>query len=103
MTTDYKCVTTVAGIQEYIGSSTLVAFDFETAPDDDFRNEERAALDPAKSHICTLSLSIAKEDAIMIPVAHKIGPNMPEDVFYTFLRNFLTNPDKIKVAHNISF
>ena len=43
MTTDYKCVTTVAGIREYIGDSAIVAFDFETAPDDQYREEDKAA------------------------------------------------------------
>lgn len=51
MNTEYKCVTTVEGIKEYIGDSPLVAFDFETAPDDSFRDEDKAALDPAKAHI----------------------------------------------------
>ena len=34
MNTDYKCVTTVDGIWDYIGGSGIVAFDFETAPND---------------------------------------------------------------------
>ena len=42
MTTNYNCVTTVAGIQEYIGNSAIVAFDFETAPDDPYREEDKA-------------------------------------------------------------
>lgn len=100
---NYRCVTNIREAVDYISDSKLVAFDFETAPDDDYRHEERAALDPAKSHICTMSLSIAKESAIMIPVAHKTGTNVPEELFYTFLRDFLTNPAITKVCHNFAF
>ena len=49
MQTNYKCVTTVNGIKDYIGDSRIVAFDFETAPDDPYRDEDKAALDPAKA------------------------------------------------------
>lgn len=49
MNTEYKCVTTVEGIKEYIGNSPLAAFDFETAPDDPYREEDKAALDPAEA------------------------------------------------------
>ena len=45
MNTEYKCVTTVDGIHDYIGGSGIVAFDFETAPDDPYREEDKAALD----------------------------------------------------------
>lgn len=58
MNTEYKCVTTVEGIKEYFGNSPLVAFDFETAPDDPFRDEDKASLDPAKAHIVGCSFSI---------------------------------------------
>lgn len=58
MNTDYKCVTTVDGIRDYIGGSRIVAFDFETAPDDPYREEEKAALDPAKAHIAGCSFSV---------------------------------------------
>ena len=43
MNTEYKCVTTVDGIHDYIGGSHIVAFDFETAPDDPYREEGKAA------------------------------------------------------------
>ncbi len=44
----YKCVTTVQEIMDYIGDEKVVAFDYETAPDEPYRTEEKAALDPAK-------------------------------------------------------
>ena len=76
MNTIYRAVTTIAEIQEYLGDHKLIAFDYETAPDPEYRKEERAALDPAKSHICTLSLSVEPFTGIMIPVRHLIGKNM---------------------------
>ena len=48
MNTEYRVVKTLAEIQAYIGDHKIVAFDYETAPDLDYRNEDRAALDPAK-------------------------------------------------------
>ena len=56
--TDYKVVTTVAEILAYIGDSKVVAFDYETAPNEEYREDEKAALDPAKSHIVTMSISV---------------------------------------------
>ena len=61
------------------------------APDAAYRMEEKAALDPAKAHICTMSLSVKEHTGIMIPVAHLIGTNMDTDTFYQFLREFLTD------------
>ena len=63
MKTEYRAVTTVEEALNYIGDSKEVAFDFETAPDDAFREEDKAALDPAKSHIVTMSIF-----RILIPV-----------------------------------
>ena len=34
MDTNYRLITTVQGVREYIGDAVIVAFDFETAPDD---------------------------------------------------------------------
>ena len=51
METKYRAVTTIAEVQEYLGDHKIVAFDIETAPDPAFHSEDRAALDPAKSHV----------------------------------------------------
>ena len=48
---NYRCVTSVQEIQQYIGDAAVVAFDYETAPDEPYRMEEKAALDPQKNHI----------------------------------------------------
>lgn len=103
MKTEYRVVTTVEEILNYIGDSKEVAFDYETAPDEGFRDEDKAALDPAKSHVVTMSISVKEGTGIMIPVAHKIGKNIDRESFLTFLRSMLMNPDRIKIAHNLQF
>jgi DNA polymerase-1 len=103
MNTDYKCVTTVDGIRDYIGGSRIVAFDFETAPDDPYREEEKAALDPAKAHIAGCSFSVKAGTGIYVPVAHRVGTNIDKDAFLTFLTAFLLNKTITKIAHNIAF
>lgn len=103
MNTDYKCVTTVDGIRDYIGGSRIVAFDFETAPDDPYREEEKAALDPAKAHIVGCSFSVKEGTGVYVPVAHRIGTNIVKDAFFTFLTAFLLNKTITKIAHNIAF
>lgn len=103
MNTDYKCVTAVDGIRDYIGSSRIVAFDFETAPDDPYREEDKAALDSARAHIVGCSFSVEEGSGIYVPVAHRIGTNIDRDAFFSFLTAFLTNKTIIKIAHNIAF
>lgn len=100
---EYRCVTDLAEVKAYLGDSKIVSFDYETAPDEGYRNEDKAALDAAKSHICTLSLSVREHTGIMIPVAHKVGPNMPKAEFDVLLMELLTDHSIIKVAHNLSF
>ena len=103
MNTEYKCVTTVDGIRDYIGGSRIVAFDFETAPDDPYREEDKAALDPARAHIVGCSFSIKEGTGIYVPIAHRIGTNIDRDAFFAFLTAFLMNTTTIKIAHNIAF
>lgn len=100
---EYRCVTDLVEVKAYLGAAKIVSFDYETAPDDGYRAEDKAALDAAKSHICTLSLSVREHTGIMIPVAHKVGPNMPKAEFDAFLMELLTDRNIIKVAHNLSF
>ena len=101
--TDYKCVTDVKGILAYMEDADKVAFDYETTPDEGFRDDDKAALDPAKSHICTISLSVKEGSGIMVPVAHKIGKNIDPIEFGAWLKDFLTNPNITKIAHNLAF
>ena len=103
MNTEYNCVTTVDGIKDYIGGSGIVAFDFETAPDDPYREEDKAALDPARAHIVGCSFSVKEGTGIYVPIAHRIGTNIDKDAFFAFLTAFLMNTTTIKIAHNIAF
>ena len=100
---NYRCVTSVQEIQEYIGNAAVVAFDYETAPDEPYRMEEKAALDPYKSHIVGCSFSTKEHTGIYVPVAHKVGENIENALFLCFLKSFLTNKNIIKIAHNIAF
>lgn len=101
--TEYRVVTTVEEILNYIGDSKEVAFDYETAPNDAYRDDDKAALDPAKSHIVTMSISVKEGTGIMIPVAHKVGKNIDYEAFVIFLEAFLMRPSWIKIAHNLQF
>ena len=47
---NYRCITSVQEIQQYISNAAVVAFDYETAPDEPYRIEEKAALDPQKPY-----------------------------------------------------
>ena len=100
---NYRCVTSVQEIQDYIGNATIVAFDYETSPDEPYRTEAKVALDPHKSHIAGCSFSVKEHTGIYIPVAHKIGENIDNTLFLKFLQTFLTNKNIIKIAHNIAF
>ena len=100
---NYKCVISVQEIQNYIGNTEVVSFDYETAPDEPYHMEEKAALDPHKSHIVGCSFSVKEHTGIYIPVAHKIGENIDNTPFFNFLHRFLTNKNIIKIAHNIAF
>ncbi len=100
---NYRCVTSVQEIQKYIGNATTIAFDYETAPDQPYRTEEKAALDPHKSHIVGCSFSVKEHTGIYVPVVHKTGENINNMSFYCFLKSFLTSKNIIKIAHNIVF
>lgn len=103
MKTNYECVTSVEGIRKYIGNCKVVAFDFETSPDEPFRDEDKAALDAHKSHIVGCSFSVAEGTGIYVPIAHCIGTNINAEEFFSFLRAFLTDMSITKIAHNIAF
>ena len=100
---NYRCVTSVQEIQQYIGDAAVVAFDYETAPDEPYRMEEKAALDPQKNHMTGCSFSVKEYTGIYVPVAHRVGENIELTSFLQFLRTFLTDKRIVKVAHNIAF
>ena len=100
---DYRLITSVAGIREYIGDARVVAFDYETAPDDIYRAEDRAALDPHRSHPVGCSFSVAEHTGIYVPIAHQGTRNINGPAFWRFMKGFLESDKIVKVAHNIAF
>ena len=102
---DYNIIYTSKEIHAYIGDAGIIAFDFETAPDDNWRDEPKAALDAHKAHIVGISLSFKDGSAVYIPLAHKIGTNAtdPADVLEYLREAVFENPNVVKVAHNLSF
>lgn len=103
MTGKYKCANSVEEIKDYIGGSSVVAFDFETAPDAKYRNDDKAALDSAKAHIVGCSFAVSEGTGIYVPIKHLSGQNVDEEEFFAFLRDFLVNKEITKVAHNLAF
>jgi len=102
---DYNIIYTNKEIHDYISGADVVAFDFETAPDDEWRDEPKAALDAHKAHIVGISLSVKEDSAVYIPLSHKVGANAidPDGVMEYLRVVVFENPRVVKVAHNLSF
>ncbi len=101
----YKTIYTPKEIHEYIDGAKIIAFDFETAPDNKWRDESKAALDAHKSHIAGVSLSVSEGTAVYLPLMHLNGKNTaePHEVMECLRKAVFENSDVIKVAHNLSF
>ncbi len=99
----YRAVTDIGEVRKYLSGAAVVAFDFETAPDDVYREEERAALDPHKAHIVGVSFSVAEDDGIYVPVTHRGGGNCGLTRLLPLLADFAADTSVVKVAHNIAF
>lgn len=109
MTTDLQVVT------DYLAAAPVVAFDFETAPQQDWQGDGTAALDPHRGEIVGISLAVAPTagennhyDAIYIPLGHHdpegLGLNADAAAVLALLRERLfENPAITKVAHNLAF
>ena len=72
---DYQCVLSLSRIREYLSGAVVVGFDFETAPMEEYRLEERAALDAHKSVIAGVSFSVSEGSGIYVPLRHRAGEN----------------------------
>lgn len=101
----YKTVLTAGGVRKYLSQARIVAFDFETAPNEQYRNDDKAALDPHRAHIVGISFSKSEGDAIYVPIAHKVGKNAAplSEIWDWLAANLFGNRDIIKVAHNLAF
>lgn len=47
----YTCALSLKKIKDYLAGAAVVGFDFETSPTEEYRSEERAALDAHKAAI----------------------------------------------------
>jgi len=100
----YKCVYTLAEIQEYLKNIALFAFDFETSPRDKWRNDKSAALDAHKADITGISFSVSDGTAIYVPLKHRSGRNAENQTsIWEYLKSLFESKDVIKVAHNLAF
>lgn len=102
---EYCCVTELSGVRDYLAGASVVGFDFETAPMERYRGEERAALDAHKAVITGVSFSVAEGSGIYVPLRHRCGRNIsdPEAVMEYLRVIFFENATVIKVAHNLAF
>lgn len=102
---NYRSITRLSDLADYINHAKAVAFDFETAPLPPYREEERAALDAHKSVIAGISLSVAEGDAVYVPLAHRAGTNAddPGGALAYLKEALFQNSNIIKIAHNLAF
>lgn len=102
---NYRCITDMKDLQEYIGGNRLIAFDFETSSTDEFMDSVKAALDPYKSAIVGISFSVAEGSAIYLPLNHRYGKNAenPKEILNYLKTAVFTNKNVIKIVHNLSF
>jgi len=101
----YRPIFTPNELKDYLSAAPAVAFDFETAPEEPYRREEKVALDAHKSHIVGISFSVAEGDAIYLPIAHRVGQNAGglQEIWDWLATEFFANSAVTKVAHNLAF
>jgi DNA polymerase-1 len=101
----YQAIYALSELQKYISGASAVAFDFETAPDEPYRKEEKAALDAHKSHIAGISFSVAEDTGVYLPLAHRIGQNADglDEIWAWLSSELFTNTAVTKIAHNLAF
>jgi len=99
----YRAITELGGVRQYLSGATVIAFDFETAPDEPYRDEDRAALDPHKAHIVGVSFSVSEGSGIYVPIAHRVGENIGQSEIMALFAEFAADNNIVKVAHNLSF
>lgn len=101
---NYRLVKTVDEISDYVGSNNLLALDIETAPIDQYRSDDRAALDSNKSKIVGISLSVKEGTGIYIPLCHRDYENADfNEVWIWIKNNILLDKNKTVVIHNAAF
>ena len=101
MNTNYKIITAIEDLKAYLEDHSKIAFTFKTTPHYHFRKEAEA--EPVKSYIVGCSFSVSEGSGVYVPLAHRLGTNMDTEEFFTFLKEFLTNKNIVKISHNIAF
>lgn len=101
----YTTIYTLEELQNYLATASVAAFDFETAPDEKYRNEDKAALDAHKSHIVGNSFSVAENSGVYLPIAHRVGENATElpKIWEWLKTELFENTAVTKIAHNLAF
>jgi DNA polymerase-1 len=101
---NYRCETDPERIKDYVQNAAVVAFDFETSPLIQYRDDPRASLDAHRSCIVGVSLSVAEGSAIYVPLEHLDGGNADPAQVYPLLTKYVwMNPGVVKVAHHLAF
>jgi DNA polymerase-1 len=102
---DCKPIFTLPALQTYLAATTHIAFDFETAPLEPYRREEKAALDAHKAHIVGISFSVAEGSGVYLPLAHRVGQNAADQaqIWQWLTSEVFQNPAVTKIAHNLAF
>lgn len=102
---NYRCVTDFETVKKLLSGKTVIAFDFETSPDEPYRNDPKAALDAHKSTVTGVSFSYMPEDAFYVPLRHRTGINAErQNELWNFLRQeVFESRTVLKIAHNLSF
>jgi len=100
----YQCIGNLPDLQAYLAGAETVAFDIETAPDEGWRHEPKAALDPHKAHIVGMSFSTAEGSAVYMPFACIGAVAGQMAALWAWLEAALfANPAVTKIAHNLAF
>ena len=99
----YRTVNDLSEVREYLSGQPLVAFDIETAPLEEYRYVEKAALDAHKAHVVGISFSVAENSGIYVPLTHRKGKNADAAKTWSLLDSFAADPTVIKIAHNMAF
>ena len=97
---EYKLAKSTDDVKKYLKNADIISFDFETAPNDEYRDEPMAAIDPHKSHIVGVSFSVKAGTGIYAPIAHK-NTSLNIDMF-GILKEFAKS-SAVKIAHNLAF
>ena len=97
---EYKLAKSTDDVRNYLKNTEIISFDFETAPNDEYREETMASIDPHKSHIVGVSFSAKAGTGIYVPIAHK-NTSLNIDLFK--LLNEIAKSRVVKIAHNLAF